>query len=229
MPRSSAIPARTLRDEHANPPAHPDLPPRARQSSVVIRPGRRGTPVFRPSTAILRDHPELGPAHSAADDDLRCRGRGGVHQDRPAGREPDRGDPPVLHARLRDSHISRGERRLPNIKRPPGDIVHVRPRGREYHARREPPLALTPPRDHHAVGGFGKGHVIPLTERRGVGNLGGRSERPEYLRQAIRISTAVVVIAVAAIAAYVSYWHAYEVVRAHGEVGVTRTTRIRDD
>lgn len=39
--------------------------------------------------------------------------------------------------------------------------------------------------------------------------------------QAIRASTAVAVIAVAGIAAYVSYWHAYEVVRAHGEIGVT--------
>lgn len=39
--------------------------------------------------------------------------------------------------------------------------------------------------------------------------------------RAIRVSTAVAVIAVAGIAAYVSYWHAYEVVRAHGEVGVT--------
>jgi Protein of unknown function (DUF2637) len=37
----------------------------------------------------------------------------------------------------------------------------------------------------------------------------------------IRVSTAVAVLAVAAIAAYVSYWHAYAVVRAHGESGVT--------
>ena len=36
--------------------------------------------------------------------------------------------------------------------------------------------------------------------------------------RAIRISTAA---AVAGIAAYVSYWHAYDVVRAHGESGVT--------
>ena len=34
----------------------------------------------------------------------------------------------------------------------------------------------------------------------------------------IRISTA---LAVLAVAAYVSYWHAYAVVRAHGETGVT--------
>ncbi len=39
--------------------------------------------------------------------------------------------------------------------------------------------------------------------------------------RAIRISTAVAVLGVAGIAAYVSYWHAYEVVRAHGESGVT--------
>jgi len=39
--------------------------------------------------------------------------------------------------------------------------------------------------------------------------------------RAIRLSTAAAVLAVAAIAAYVSYWHAYAVVRAHGEAGIT--------
>ena len=39
--------------------------------------------------------------------------------------------------------------------------------------------------------------------------------------RAIRISTAVAVLGVAGIAAYVSYWHAFEVVRAHGETGIT--------
>ncbi len=39
--------------------------------------------------------------------------------------------------------------------------------------------------------------------------------------RAIRVSAAVAVLAVAGIAAYVSYWHAYEVIRAHGETGVT--------
>jgi hypothetical protein len=39
--------------------------------------------------------------------------------------------------------------------------------------------------------------------------------------RAIRVSTAAAVLGVAGIAAYVSYWHAYEVVRAHGESGVT--------
>lgn len=37
----------------------------------------------------------------------------------------------------------------------------------------------------------------------------------------IRVSTAIVVLAVAGIAAYVSYWHAYAVVREYGETGVT--------
>jgi hypothetical protein len=37
----------------------------------------------------------------------------------------------------------------------------------------------------------------------------------------IRVSTAAAVVGVAGIAAYVSYWHAYEVVHAHGESGVT--------
>jgi hypothetical protein len=39
--------------------------------------------------------------------------------------------------------------------------------------------------------------------------------------RAIRLSTAVAVLAVASVAAYVSYWHAYAVVRAHGETGIT--------
>jgi Protein of unknown function (DUF2637) len=39
--------------------------------------------------------------------------------------------------------------------------------------------------------------------------------------RAIRVSTAAAVDGVAGIAAYLSYWHAYEVVRAHGESGVT--------
>ena len=39
--------------------------------------------------------------------------------------------------------------------------------------------------------------------------------------RALRLSTAVAVLAVAGIAAYVSYWHAYAVVRAHGESGIT--------
>jgi Protein of unknown function (DUF2637) len=39
--------------------------------------------------------------------------------------------------------------------------------------------------------------------------------------RAIRVSTAVAVLGVAGIAEYISYWHAYEVVRAHGETGVT--------
>ena len=39
--------------------------------------------------------------------------------------------------------------------------------------------------------------------------------------RAIRLSTGAAVLAVAGIAAYVSYWHAYAVVRAHGETGIT--------
>ena len=39
--------------------------------------------------------------------------------------------------------------------------------------------------------------------------------------RAIRLSTAAAVLAVAGIAAYVSYRHAYAVVRAHGETGIT--------
>ena len=39
--------------------------------------------------------------------------------------------------------------------------------------------------------------------------------------RAIRVSTVAAVMGVAGIAAYVSYWHAFEVVRSHGESGVT--------
>ena len=39
--------------------------------------------------------------------------------------------------------------------------------------------------------------------------------------RAIRLSTAAAVLAVAGIAAYISYWHAYAVVQAHGETGIT--------
>ena len=39
--------------------------------------------------------------------------------------------------------------------------------------------------------------------------------------RAIRLSTTVAVLAVAGIAAYISYWHAYAVIRAHGENGIT--------
>jgi hypothetical protein len=39
--------------------------------------------------------------------------------------------------------------------------------------------------------------------------------------RAIRLSTAVAVLTLAGIAAYVSYWHAYAVVRADGETGIT--------
>jgi hypothetical protein len=45
--------------------------------------------------------------------------------------------------------------------------------------------------------------------------------RASGIDRAIRLSTAAAVLAVAGIAAYVSYWHAYAVVRAHGETGIT--------
>jgi Protein of unknown function (DUF2637) len=58
--------------------------------------------------------------------------------------------------------------------------------------------------DGHAFGG---GHlVVPVTSS---------------IDRAIRLSTAAAVLAAAGIAAYVSYWHAYAVVRAHGEAGIT--------
>ena len=41
------------------------------------------------------------------------------------------------------------------------------------------------------------------------------------IERAIRLSTAAAMLAVAGIAAYVSYWHTYAVVLAHGETGIT--------
>jgi hypothetical protein len=43
----------------------------------------------------------------------------------------------------------------------------------------------------------------------------------------IRVSAAVAVLAVAGIAAYVSCWHAYAVVRAHGGSGVTAREEVK--
>jgi hypothetical protein len=45
--------------------------------------------------------------------------------------------------------------------------------------------------------------------------------RASGIDRAIRLSTAAAVLAVAGIAAYVSYWHACAVVLAHGETGIT--------
>jgi Protein of unknown function (DUF2637) len=50
---------------------------------------------------------------------------------------------------------------------------------------------------------------------------GYRTNTTSSIDRAIRLSTAAAVLAVAGIAAYVSYWHAYAVVRAHGESGIT--------
>ena len=44
--------------------------------------------------------------------------------------------------------------------------------------------------------------------------------------RAIRLSTAAAVLAVAGIAAYVSDRHAYAVVRAHGETGITARLKL---
>jgi hypothetical protein len=50
---------------------------------------------------------------------------------------------------------------------------------------------------------------------------GYRTNPTSSIDRAICLSTAAAVLAVAGIAAYVSYWHAYAVVRAHGESGIT--------
>ena len=48
-----------------------------------------------------------------------------------------------------------------------------------------------------------------------------RARTASGIDRAIRLSTAAAVLAVAGIAAYVSYWQAYAVVRVHGESGIT--------
>jgi hypothetical protein len=48
-----------------------------------------------------------------------------------------------------------------------------------------------------------------------------RSTAANGIDRVIRLSTAAAVLAVAGIAAYVSYWHAYAVVLAYGESGIT--------
>ena len=57
------------------------------------------------------------------------------------------------------------------------------------------------------------------------GDPAGDDEPPQPLTsgidRAIRLSTAAAVLAVAGIAAYVSYWHAYAVIRARGGSGIT--------
>jgi hypothetical protein len=57
--------------------------------------------------------------------------------------------------------------------------------------------------------------AAPAVTSRHLPEAGGGVDR------AIRVSTAAVVLAVASIAAYISYWHAYAVVREYGESGVT--------
>jgi hypothetical protein len=57
--------------------------------------------------------------------------------------------------------------------------------------------------------------AIPSRQVRSLPAAGGGVDR------AIRISTAAVVLAVAGIAAYISFWHACAVVREYGESGVT--------
>ena len=73
------------------------------------------------------------------------------------------------------------------------------------------------------------GQAEPAGAGRGGRSAGGRplagDDPPAPLAngidRAIRLSTAAAVLAVAGIAAYVSYGHAYAVVRAYGETGIT--------
>ena len=77
------------------------------------------------------------------------------------------------------------------------------------------------------------GQAEPAEAARGGLSADGHPPASDYppaplasgIDRAIRLSTAVAVLAVAGIAAYVSYWHAYAVVRAHGETGITARLR----
>jgi len=68
-------------------------------------------------------------------------------------------------------------------------------------------------------------HWLPRTSYGGGGMttlaVPPRITEASAIDRVIRISTAVAVLAVAGVAAYVSYWHAYAVVRAHGESSLT--------
>ena len=54
---------------------------------------------------------------------------------------------------------------------------------------------------------------------------GYRTNATSSIDRAIRLSTAAAVLALAGIAAYVSYWHAYAIVGAHGESGISGQPR----
>lgn len=68
--------------------------------------------------------------------------------------------------------------------------------------------------------GTGVASVIALTQAQKAADTHSPASG-NGVDRAIRASTAIVVLAVAGIAAYISYWHAYDVVRARGESGVT--------
>ena len=63
--------------------------------------------------------------------------------------------------------------------------------------------------------------LCPVPAAAGQAEPAGAARGGHGADRAIRLSTAAAVLAVAGIAAYVSYGHAYAVVRAHGETGIT--------
>jgi hypothetical protein len=73
------------------------------------------------------------------------------------------------------------------------------------------------PRDQPPQSADGGGAMTALPTSSG----GSRATAASSIDHAIRLSTAAAVLAVAGIAAYVSYWHAYAVIRAHGGSGIT--------
>jgi hypothetical protein len=103
-------------------------------------------------------------------------------------------------------------------------------RGREHHDTQQTmnrALASVLKALGYQVGPFGTGGASLVTEPR----RGGPMTTPpdpaltgtsvSTADRAIRASATVAVLGVAGIAAYISYWHAYEVISAHGESGVT--------
>ena len=136
--------------------------------------------------------------------------------------------------------ISTAERAGPSSGRPvprdpPGAAPPPRPAApppvagrRGHHQRRHPGHLPGPPRRHLDPGPTA---APPPARPRHLGTGPGRraqraadgyrTNATSSIDRAIRLSAARAVLAVAGIAAYVSYWHAYAVVRAHGESGIT--------
>jgi len=145
----------------------------------VSRPGRRSGARSRLAEVEQhrpgeRDEPvpgqdELAAPYPAADDDISGLGDLAVDEDRPVGREADRGDAPVLHRGLRGRVVRGGEGDLAYVEVPAYDAVDVGPVYGENQAGRPAELAAALADHEDAVGGGRQQYAVPLAERGGVG------------------------------------------------------------